>query len=199
VQQNNYASGVLARSALGTKATWWLGRLARVTAGLALVSAVVPVAASAAGNVNEGAGKLRLGQTVQRVIRLTNDRPAQVVVRANGAVKALAFIGSHRAPTTVIAFSLRERACQIIIQSPGLKTDLGHIGVRSTKQAVLSAFGTSGRWLGPEPHLYSVLGTAANGDTIGNLFGFNRAGRVQTIAITDKTTSRGAGLLARTR
>jgi hypothetical protein len=160
---------------------------------------VVPGAASASGNLNEGAGKLRLGQTVQRVIQLTNDRPAQVFVRANGAVKALAFIGSNRAPATVITFSLKERACQIIISSPGLKTNLGHIGVGATRQTVLNAFGTSGRWLEPEPSfLYSVLETAANGDTIGNLFLFNPAGRVQTIAITDKTTSRGVGALGNT-
>jgi hypothetical protein len=170
-----------------------------VTAGLVFVGAVVPVAASASGNLNEGAGKLRLGQTVQRVIQLTNDRPAQVYVRSNGAVKALAFNGPHRGSITVIRFSLKERTCQIIIQSPGLKTDLGHIGVGSTKQAVLNAFGTRGRWLDPKPSfLYSVLGIAANGDTIGNLFGFNRAGRVLFIAITDMTTSRGAGALTNT-
>jgi hypothetical protein len=194
VQQNDYAAAVATYSALRTKVTWWLGRFARVTAGLAFVSVVLPGAASASGNLNEGAGKLRLGQTVQRVIQLTNDRPAEVFVRANGAVKELAFIAPNRAPTTVIRFSLKERACQIIISSPGLKTDFGQIGVGATKRAVLSAFGTSGRWL-PEPKprlLYSVLGTAANGDTIGNLFLFNPAGRVQTIAITDKTTSRGS-------
>jgi hypothetical protein len=168
-------------------------------AGPAFVSAVVPGAASASGNINEGAGKLRLGQTVQQVIKLTSDRPAQVFVRANGAVKALAFIGPNQGSTTVIRFSLKERTCQIIIQSPGLKTDLGHIGVGSTKQAVLSAFGTSGKWLEPNPSLlYAVLGTAADGHTIGNLFWFNRAGRVQGFAITDKTTSRGQGALTNT-
>jgi hypothetical protein len=124
-------------------------------AGLAFVSAVVPGAAGASGNLNEGAGKLRLGQTVQRVIQLTSDRPAQVFVRANGAVKALAFIGPNRGSTTVIRFSVKERTCQIIIQSPGLKTDLGHIGVGSTKQAVLTGltFGTISSLYGLQAHI----------------------------------------------
>jgi hypothetical protein len=38
-----------------------------------------------------------------------------------------------------------------------------------------------------------VLKTAPNRHTIGNLFLFSPAGRVQTIAITDKTTSRRIG------
>jgi hypothetical protein len=158
---------------------------------LVVLTILVPFLAACGGTsgprLNEGVGDVTLGLSPTEVIRAIGARPAQTLAGPLRGQETLVFFDHAQRLPTIVTFDSRGRAARIITYNPALRTDLGNVGVGSTKAAVEKMV-TGGRWLrGPVPTYWLRL-AARTGDRIANLLVFNGTGKVKLVAVVDRTT-----------
>jgi hypothetical protein len=161
-------------------------RYAGAVAAAGVIAAVVAVATAngTSSSVNEGLGRLRLGQTPQHVLAVMGGMPARRDP-SHGKPRRFVFTGPKRGGETVVRFGTTGRVAQITTLDPGLKTVIGHVGIGASKARVERVF-PGGMWF-PRLPIYAQRRTASNGDVISNLFLVTRAGSVGTVSVTDET------------